>query len=394
MDYFRWGLSADAASRVRGFVAPVVFSVEEPSGVLFYQPRAAKHAWPDGAFARVLVDRGPLFDVVCAGTDLMVSAKLRAFLESEVPGALRFFPVALRFETGDREGYAVMHCNHRHRVLRDSGDVDVAALAPVRAPIFLGLGRKAHMKQIFARDDLVEHLVDAGFSGLGFQHVTGRRRARRPGAPLPEVAMLAAWRASAAHEETAAELVDRVATHPDANASWRAVVAHCRREAGRDLWPGLDAIDIAADVGTFQETLRAPMDASPAPAAVNGLWFGLGDLEDGDHFIEVCGSDRFEEAERFSAAWAVHPAWSTEESLVLPAFAIDPSADERQRSAAGYLLPWAYAVIVIGQIARTPQGRALLRGKARERWIAVGWNSGDFAVLGKVDASGFVPDPG
>ncbi len=346
MTFYVWSRTPDAAARIKGFASKVVGGIERS----------------DGARANVLDDDGPLFDVVIAGTDLLVSAGLRAFLERRADGTCTFEPVTLVSKTESIEGWSLLRCEAVRKVLRGYQEVDVDALASIREPMLVAAGDESWMSELLVRDDLADAMIAEGFTGLGFRGVAGKRRAGGAKRRFPEAEILA----RAPRPETDIAFVSRIAAMPDAAAAWRETVARAPAEGK------------ASVEGTTRGILSI-LASSPPPKKVKALWFGLGELTDGNWSIQISGSTRFVEAERYAIEWATRPAWSIRQGLSL-----SPFRGERS----DYLHPLAMTAISVAEIARNPKGADLMRDK----WLAVGWNSGDAIILGSVTAAGFVPD--
>jgi hypothetical protein len=341
--WYFWTGTADAASRVKDFAAKVVGTVED-------------------ARAEILDDEGPLFDVVQAGTDLLVSKALRAFLEREAPGACTFLPVTLFSETESIDGWSLVDCTAVHKAIHGLNELDPAAIVDVSAKILVATGEEKWVRKIVVRADLADAMIAAGFTGLGFRPANGKRQAGGARRTFPEIEILA----RTPREKNDLAFIARMVAMPDATAAWRQTLERAPAEGN-------------VSIESTSRSLHLFLRRSPPPRKVKALWFGLGELTDGNWYIGICGSTRFDEATRYSTEWATRPAWSIKEVLSL-----EPFRGER----ADYLHPLAFTAIAVAKLARTAEAAEQLRGK----WLAVGWNSGDAVILGAVDPTGFVPD--
>jgi hypothetical protein len=176
---------------------------------------------------------------------------------------------------------------------------------------------------------------------------------------------------------------ERVRPHPD----W----AHLR---------GLPYAELSALITWIQEPFRK--DSPQVP--LKGLWFGLfNPCPDGLTLadIYVCGSERFD-PDSPSASWAVGPAWWPEgryanSAVLADIYRIAYRAGSRKAEQKGclgndaeYPLVLAYGAFAVRALlgAVKPQ---LLLGKAKSLGIAVGFDSGDFVLLGELTDGGLRP---
>jgi hypothetical protein len=156
------------------------------------------------------------------------------------------------------------------------------------------------------------------------------------------------------------------------------------------------------ELAPLADWLPRPFLADPSPIPLAGLWFGLfnpvrKDLPTAD--LYVCGSDRFFAGEDDNS-WAVGPCWWPEER-----YSSSPILNDIYRIAYGtgetdnpnllqndaeYSLCLGYAAFAVGELLARCD-RALILGGSQRLGIAVGFDSGDFVVLGELTERGLEP---
>jgi hypothetical protein len=185
--------------------------------------------------------------------------------------------------------------------------------------------------------------------------------------------------ASRAIGESLARVIDYCATirpHPD----W----ALLRRLPFSDLYPVL-------------EWLRRPFVEEPPTQLLRGLWFGLFNpiSDSGETLadIYVSGSTRFDPDPR-SNEWAVQPEWWPEsryaESEVLADVYRIAYRPDGLGNDAEYPLCLAYGALAVREALRSLP-TALILGAVPSLGVAVGFDSGDFVLLGELTRNGLRP---
>ncbi len=179
------------------------------------------------------------------------------------------------------------------------------------------------------------------------------------------------------------------------------LIDRCEAARPHADWARLRALPYD-DLAPLIDWLPRPFLTEPTPIPLAGLWFGLfnpvrEDLPTAD--LYVCGSDRFF-AEEDDNSWAVGPCWWPEHR-----YSTSPILDAVYRIAYGagvtdntellqndaeYPLCLAYAAFAVRELL-TRCDRALILGSSRRLGIAVGFDSGDFVVLGELTERGLEP---
>lgn len=186
-----------------------------------------------------------------------------------------------------------------------------------------------------------------------------------------------------------------------------ALIDQC--EAGRPHpdWAKLRALP-CADLSPMFDWVQKPFREEPPAAPLRGLWFGLfNPCRDGRTpvaDIYVCGSERFEPDPQ-DDSWAVGPDWWPEArdafSSVLAeiyriAYRQGASVTEqkgRLGNDAEYPLCLGYGAFAVRELLARVEP-SLILGKSESLGVAVGFDSGDFVLLGELMSDGFMPiDP-
>ena len=189
--------------------------------------------------------------------------------------------------------------------------------------------------------------------------------------------------------------------------SMAALIDRCEAARPHPDWAGLRALPYD-DLAPMLEWVRQPFCEEPPAAPLKGLWFGLfNPCRDGRTpvaDIYVCGSERFD-PDPHDNSWAVSPEWWPNarhaNSVVLSdiyriAYRQGARVAEQKGclgNDAEYPLALGYGAFavreLIGQIEPS-----LVLGRSDSLGVAVGFDSGDFVLLGELTASGLKPiDP-
>ena len=159
------------------------------------------------------------------------------------------------------------------------------------------------------------------------------------------------------------------------------------------------------NLSELREWIRRPFQVEPPEAPLKGLWFGLfkscpdGRTPVAD--IYVCGSRRFD-PDPLDNQWAVRPDWWPDaryaDSTLLAnlyRIAYRQGDDRKQRAAAlgndaDYPLCLGYGALAVRDLLEQTDP-ALVLGRSESLGVAVGFDSGDFVLLGQLDRSGLKP---
>lgn len=184
--------------------------------------------------------------------------------------------------------------------------------------------------------------------------------------------------------------------------SMESLIDLCEQARPHSDWDKLRALPYA-DLTTLTGWIQSPFQDEPPVRPLRGLWFGLfnpysdGPVAD----IYLCGSERFI-PDPDDNLWAVGPDWRPKaryaESEILKeiyriAYCQGGSAAERKGALANgaeYPLCLGYGAFAVRELL-TQLDAALILGKSESLGVAVGFDSGDFVLLGMLTDHGLVP---
>lgn len=138
-------------------------------------------------------------------------------------------------------------------------------------------------------------------------------------------------------------------------------------------------------------------DNGGAAKNVNGLWFGLAELGDGDYPDDAIWTPYIGGSEKFNPknddwpcdlAWSPEDKWAVNESMVILS-----QLRAKHKRRAWYIdtcLIELLHMIYVAQFARACS-LGILLGESKSRGIGCGFDSGDLRTLGIVDEEGFKP---
>lgn len=156
------------------------------------------------------------------------------------------------------------------------------------------------------------------------------------------------------------------------------------------------------DLSALTSWLSKTFSAKPSKTILRGLWFGLFNpcLDDGTPVadIYVSGSKRYC-ADPRSNEWAVGPDWwprsrYAKSSILEAIYRIANPSDPEQTSTSKNLCAEAEYALCLGygtfaaQAILLEMEPALILGGSETLGVAVGFDSGDFVLLGDVDSTG------
>jgi len=171
----------------------------------------------------------------------------------------------------------------------------------------------------------------------------------------------------------------------------------CAERVPDEVWSAVGEISFETDAANLQRWLERVLALEPPPDRIEAFWFGLFDAEIGDGretcVLYLSGAARFDPGGD-SADWACQtpdsylPEERYAESAVLDRIhqAVQGS---KVASFAEWVLCLGYASLVVQRMCQTIDPGLLLRRRA-SRAVAVGWDDGDWIVLGVMDQSGWM----
>jgi hypothetical protein len=188
--------------------------------------------------------------------------------------------------------------------------------------------------------------------------------------------------------------------------SMAALIDQCEAAHPHPDWARLRALPYA-DLSPLLEWIQKPFREEPPTAKIKGLWFGLfNPCPDGRTpvaDIYVCGSERFDPD--LLGDWAVGPEWWPDaryaESAVLAAiyrvaYRQGAREDEQKGCLGGgaeYPLVLGYGAFAVRELLGQVEP-SLVLGGSDSLGVAVGFDSGDFVLVGRLVLDGLVPIAG
>ncbi len=176
------------------------------------------------------------------------------------------------------------------------------------------------------------------------------------------------------------------------------LIDRCEAAHPHPDWARLGALPYA-NLRPLVEWIERPFHEEPPAQPLRGLWFGLfNPCNDGEPLadIYVCGSERFD-SNPGSNAWAVHPFWWPGSryagSVVLADIYRIAYRDGGLGNYAEYPLCLGYGAFAVRELLTLVEP-ALILGESDSLGIAVGFDSGDFVLLGELSKSGLALPPG
>jgi hypothetical protein len=150
------------------------------------------------------------------------------------------------------------------------------------------------------------------------------------------------------------------------------------------------------DISSLLDWLRQLIEADSPASALRGLWFGIFNPHRDGHAsadFYISGSERFD-ADPDSNAWAVRPAWRPNgreafSEIMASIYAIAYGAGGLGNDAE-YPLCLAYTALAVRELLNTLSPRTVLSAVGSVG-VAVGFDSGDFILLGRTTADGLGP---
>jgi hypothetical protein len=179
------------------------------------------------------------------------------------------------------------------------------------------------------------------------------------------------------------------------------LIDQCEKELSHPDWAKLRHID-HGNLTSLRSWLETPFRVEPPTKPLKGIWFGLFNPCHADGTptadIYVCGSERFD-PDPGSNEWACGPDWWPDSryanSAVLTeiyriAYSSDPNdndAVEKLGIHAEYFLCLGYGAFAVKALLNLVDP-SLILGTAPSLGIAVGFDAGDFLLLGQLTPAG------
>ena len=184
-------------------------------------------------------------------------------------------------------------------------------------------------------------------------------------------------------------VVEELAQSHPVEQAMESLIAQCEAAYPHPDWERLRALPYA-DISPLSEWLQRVFREEAPEQPLQGLWFGLfnpcNEDDEPSADIYICGAERFD-ATSNSNEWAVNPIWWPEgryaESKVLAdIYRIAYEEDDGLGNVAEYPLCLGYGAFVVREILGKVEP-VLSFGGSPSVEVAVGFDSGDFILLGK-----------
>ena len=199
-------------------------------------------------------------------------------------------------------------------------------------------------------------------------------------------------------------IIAELARHRPVEESMHALIDQCAVACPHPDWELFRRLPYA-ELDPLRAWLERPFREEPSAVPLHGLWFGLfNPCPDGRNAVAdlyVCGSERFD-PDPSDNEWAVGPDWWPEaryaESTLLAeiyrrAYRVarqDRCSPESLGNAAEYPLVLGYGAFAVRELLAQVEP-SLLLGRTDSVGVAVGFDSGDFVLLGRIVPDGLAP---
>ena len=187
-------------------------------------------------------------------------------------------------------------------------------------------------------------------------------------------------------------IAKEVASKRTLRSSMDRVIARCAGKTPHLDWKELAALPYE-DLSKLRKWIQRPFRLEPSRMPLKGLWFGLfNPIYRGKAVAElyVCGSKRFHR-KPIDNSWAVGPDWWPEEryshSMLLAKLYAIAYRDGGLGNDAEYPLCLAYGSLAVRDLVRSIDPAVFL-GVSKSLGIAVGFDSGDFVLIGRLSHRG------
>ncbi|AKQ65667.1 hypothetical protein A176_002579 [Myxococcus hansupus] len=172
------------------------------------------------------------------------------------------------------------------------------------------------------------------------------------------------------------------------------IIQFCSTARPHPDWSALRTLPVESDLQYLQQWLETITREAPPPAPITGLWFGLFNPVVQDRVtadLHLIGAPY----DATDPDWLFRQRWGKDTpdsgSKVLDAiYQIAYGHEDGLGNDAEYPLALAYAALAIRHLAQRMSTRIL--GDAAQRVLHVGFDSGDFLVIGAVQKDGLIID--
>ena len=176
----------------------------------------------------------------------------------------------------------------------------------------------------------------------------------------------------------------------------RTLIAACEADYPHADWAAFSELPFDQELPKLTSWLRNKFDGRTPEKPLRALWFGLFNPVDADHGVvadfDMCGSSSYDPKDE-TFVWAADPDYVPEGSracseVLARLYTHAYRADESLGNIAEYPLALGYTAFAIADVFK---GSNAFPGGVEAVAIAVGFNSGDGLVIGRLMPHGFVP---
>lgn len=174
--------------------------------------------------------------------------------------------------------------------------------------------------------------------------------------------------------------------------SMHRVIDECNRQRPDSAWHKFYTLPYD-DTTALRAWLTRVFQQEPPPVVLRGLWFGLSNYLDEQRNpftdLSVCGSTRFD-SDPQDNSWAVPAEWCPEDRFAKSAILAELyrlAHSGTLHNDAEYPLCLGYSAVALSSILRAVDP-AMILTRSDEIGIAVGFDEGDFILLGKLKRDG------
>lgn len=192
-------------------------------------------------------------------------------------------------------------------------------------------------------------------------------------------------------------IVKEIASQRAMRESMDRIISKCAKGHPHDDWDKIAALPYE-NLDDLRNWIERPFRDEPSKKKLAGLWCGLfNPVYSGKPSadIYICGSTRFDPSPEDNS-WAVGPDWWPEaryaQSAVLAKLYKIAYRKDGLGNNAEYPLCLAYGGLAVRDLLRAADPTVFL-GKSPSLGVAVGFDSGDFVLIGKLSKSGLASLP-
>lgn len=172
------------------------------------------------------------------------------------------------------------------------------------------------------------------------------------------------------------------------------IIERCLKGHAHEDWEKLRALPYD-DLDNLRKWIEKPFLDEPPRKVLAGLWFGLFNpvyVKKPVADIYLCGSTRFDPSPEDNS-WAVGPDWWPEDryahSSVMASIYKVAYCEDGLGNEAEYPLTLAYGGLAVRDLLRGAEPSVFL-GSSLSLGVAVGFDSGDFVLIGELNKGGLV----